>query len=99
MVAAPNPVTPSDHPPHNFFGALKPPMSLYCPTLVKDLTTRLNAMTGLSLTQNDVFRELEAMRAKYDPAPPLTPEEALTALHTMRPADPAFTRAYLADAS
>jgi hypothetical protein len=82
--------------PTIFFGALKPPMSIYCPTLVKDLTDRLNCMTGLSLTQNDVFRELEAMRVRYAP---LTPEEALEALHTMRPADPAFTRSYLDDAS
>ena len=74
-------------------------MSIYCPTLVRDLTDRLNAMTGCRLTQNDVFRELEAMRVKYDPAPPLTPDEALTALHTARPADPAFTRTYLDDAS
>jgi hypothetical protein len=96
MVAAPNPVTTSDHLPHNFFGALKPPMSTYCPALVKDLTDRLNAMTGLSLTQNDVFRELEAMRVRYAP---LTPEEALTRLHTMRPADSAFTRTYLGDAA
>lgn len=71
-------------------------MANYCPHLVEDLTARLNAMTGARLTQNDAFRELESMRERY--AQPLTPDEALTRLHTMRPADPAFTRTYLGDA-
>jgi len=74
-------------------------MKEYNPYLVRSVTLAINGMTGLSLTQNDVFRELEGMRVRYDPAPPMTHEEALEALHTMRPADPAFIRSYLDDAS